>query len=204
MDNMNGVELNWKYTVKGQKVDQTSYRSSLAKSSSHHTLPTNATINNDNDKAFDRIINDRKTTITHNPLQQSMHSNSNHHESITSPNSANSYPNSFPNVSASPVIDSNDNEQIFSGSEDTEQSNLSDHESQGTVKVKEYAVVDTLTSIINAAKAKETGNEKKMTHVLSLNKLHIDGHSSNNNNSSMHSIEFDMEPSPSPQPTFHQ
>ena len=201
------MELNWHYAIKGQKVDGTSYQSSLAKSSSHKTLPTSI----ENDKAFERIMMDRKTTITHNPLQL-LYSQSNIDNSLQSPHSypnsnsapfptmsPNSYPNSYP--ISSPSINGNDNnatsEQVLSGS-DTEQSqhesNLSTHSKTETQEtLLEYAVVDTLTSIVNAARAKEKENQKKMTDALRSKGLHVD------KAASVQSIDIDMEPSPSPQ-----
>ena len=220
MTNGMDMELNWKYSVKGQRVDPSSYKSSLAKNGSHKTLPTIDT--EDNDAIFDRIINDRKTTITHNPLQKSVHSSSNHLTQNQTPSSypynsaagvgvgigaiagTGSSPNSYPNTSPypSPIVDSNPHstEQVFSGTDTNDSSIDSKTRDESMDTVKEYAVVDTLTAIVNAAKAKENTNHKDHKHVLSLNKLHVSQHS--NNNVSMQSIEFDMEPSPSPQPSM--
>lgn len=210
----NGVDgdgLNWKYSVKGQRVDATSYQSSLAKHGSHKTLPT--AMDSDDDAAFNRIINDRKSTVTHNPLQKSVYSSSNVHHansyqnapSVISPSSypynsgadsspynATISPNSYPNTHS--------NEQVFSGSEpDTEMDDISINsktktrdESMDTVK--EYAVPDTLTMIVAAARAKNH------------NQLHVNQQYVNhaNNNISMQSIDIDMdkEPSPSPGPSM--
>ena len=67
---VNGVEheFGWKYSIKGQRVDQSSYRSSLA---TNAKAPL-AAVDADDDTVFDRIINDRKTTVSHNPLRNSI------------------------------------------------------------------------------------------------------------------------------------
>jgi len=74
-----GMELDWKYTVKGQKVELANYESSLARHSRAKTVPLSSSPSNaaspdenpqDEEQAFDRIMHDRKTTVTANPLQQ--------------------------------------------------------------------------------------------------------------------------------------